>query len=207
MDILVQLWTVVLAVATTCMTLFISHYVTAARLHFSQDALVRPSRTGTHRYSYSIQIKKVGGLFELMDIRASCVLSIRGLDPLRPKKVFRYSLETTFERSARFTARKRTIYLRPQNSHSLLNSHRIAEHFPEVADPSKTDLARILRFGSKAYFELVVIGLDSFTGVQRIYVSPKYRAFNLRQGEDWDVWGLAKPARRPAPLAESHIGT
>lgn len=185
-DSFAQVFTgVVAGFAATLATLFIFHYIFAASIEFSRDVRVFWPKSRT-RPRYSVKLRK-SGLIDLVDTQIHCNLYISDVAKTNSDIQNVYRIPTTFDTSLRMKQGTRTVHLSIQKNEKVSNPTSIylkrfvTPVYPEVG----IRFEDIFRFYQDAYVRIFVLGHDRFTGVKKLYESPRYYFHNFRRG-DWE---------------------
>jgi len=184
-----------LGVITTIITLAIFQYAIAPAISFSQDIRCY-YKVKSNRYSYSVRIKKSGST-SFIDTRTRCVLHIRDVNKSGSDIWNSYNIPTTFAEGLIYTKGYRIIHLKLHEApfvlgkNPLINSHLFAR-IPEYS----LRLEDIFYIYPDAWIRVYFLGHDHFTGVKKLYLSPKYRSFNVQHG-NWSKLRLTKCENPP----------
>ena len=170
-------------IVTAVFTLVLFHFILAPRIDFSNNV-----RTvwleGKKRYRYSIRVKKIG-YFDLIDMQAVCRVGIRDVRR-NGKKIWNfYSIPTTYSDSLFMKSAMRYIDLKIHES-DMANRQDYNLFRSGIKMYTPDDGLRfedVFLSWEAVYVRVYIIGHDRFTGVKKLFESPKYYLHNFKHGE------------------------
>lgn len=186
----------ILASAATWLLL---HHLFAPRIRFSPNVSRVYEEETTPVETYRIKIHNIGWR-SLIDVAYDARVSLHGFYHDRPSIVAVISVPAGFAgtapsiRSLRLTEvrnRLRRKQHRPRKLPSKIIRIRVGgiveaelNRLPKEAQDCVHlgSLKELLKIGSGGYLRLYVYGYDAVTGSRRLFVSPKYRAEDIRDG-------------------------
>ncbi|WP_370399341.1 hypothetical protein [Sulfitobacter sp. JB4-11] len=172
-----------LGVPATLLTLVFLHWIMSPKVRFSENIRHIYSKE-LKRPHYSIKVQKIG-YFDLIDTTAVGRIAVQGINENLPEFWSYYVLPMSFSNSLVLSTNKRAMRLilpdvmeLKEGSGSIIRS-KITIGRPELG----VRLEDIFMRFPDAYVQVQLIGHDSFSGVKKLYQSPKYRFHNIRNGK------------------------
>jgi hypothetical protein len=174
----------VAGIVAAFVTLIISHSLLAPRIRFSPDIRVKWSEE-RQGYTYCVRIKKTGYI-DLIETYIQCRIAIQDVGKTGGDLWNNYTIPTTFEYNVIMSRSARYVYLKFHES-DLLGRERNRKfqkntriYVPEFGLRAED----IFMSHKNAFIRIHILGHDRFTGIKKVFISPKYQFLNLRFG-DW----------------------
>lgn len=173
-----------IGVITGFITLIISHAMLAPRLDISPDIRALWSEK-YNRYSYSIRLKKYRGPIDLIDVRIQCRLYVQDVRMTGRSSWDIYRINTSAPDMIIFSRKGFRTYIRlnelwdeaPTKNPYLFDNTKV--HIPSYG----IRLEDFFLSYKNVYLIVHVIGADRFTGVTKVFASPRYQMRDVRYGE------------------------
>ncbi len=173
---------IALGLISAVSTLFIFHYVLSPGIRFSQNIRSHwlPTR---NRPSYSIKTRNTG-LIDLIDTQIHCTLMVRDVHKNNGKLWNGFPIPTSFANSLHVKRGTRIIHLKLHEA--VVSDPKQYLYFEKNLKIGRPDVG--VRFEDffqtykDTYILVRILGHDRFTGVKKLYVSPRYRFHSIRAG-------------------------
>lgn len=161
----------------------ISHALLAPRIIFSRDIRVSYD-SYLNKFAYAIRIRK-SGYIDLIDTRIQCRVFIKDVRKNGSGTINSYKIPTSWDDTLYIKSSARFIFLKIHDSKLLdqtvnpifLRNTKI--NVPDVG----IRFEDIFLSHEKTYVQIFILGHDRFTGIKKLFESPKYFFHNLREGQ------------------------
>lgn len=177
----------------------ISFYILISpRVKFSQF-LRSVDLASSGRVSYSVRVKKTG-FADLINVSTACWISVQDVRISGKKTWTRYIVPTSFEDVLIMKNNYRSIHLKLHEAWVAkeIESNIIGKHAVRRIPDLGLRLEDFFMSGRKCSIQVFISGTDRFTGLQRLFESPKYSFWCIREG-NWkglDLVCLSERARK-----------
>lgn len=178
-----------IGIVSSFIVICFSHAVLAPKLRFSTDVRSYFDEA-ENLYRYSVRIKK-NGYIDLIDTRIQCRLVIEDVRKSGGNMINSYRLPTDWHDALFIKSASRFVRIKIKESdlldrerNPLFNKH-IKLLFPDIG----LRLEDIYLSYEKAYVQVFVLGHDRFTGIKKLFESPRYYLHNLRDGK-WNNFDI-----------------
>lgn len=163
--------------------LFVSHKMLSSRIYWSNN--IRSVWLGkSQRPSYSIKVRKKGAI-DLIEAQIQCRLAIRDVLKNEGRLWNYYDIPTSFSQSLRWGNDIRLVHLKLHEAqvYDFKKYPYFVDHLIVGRPNVGLRLEDFFTSYNDVYINLFVVGHDRMTGVKKLYESPKFRFFQIRDGK------------------------
>lgn len=154
------------------------HFITPL-IRFSEKISKQSSSNSTTGWIYRIKFENAGRR-GIVDVELYAKLSVRGLNPQRPRNLEITYLPVSFGgripllQPVRFTHRRHLIRVDPNKAEEFKRKI-YPNNIQRKAEENKLTLDDLLNLGTESRLEIIAMGYDKFSKAHKVFVSKRYR--------------------------------